>query len=288
MLYLVKYQCYDPSAGRDIQRWVIREKRKLHSVCLCVCSSARSKNRCSTACSVLLSKHYTWHVTPDAVHISPLRATTPATVGSTDAWLCCWKITIIYIKLYKTCKMTQTWVLLLVSAGLLVSGTDKSWLGVSPSMMNRRSKNQEARLSSLESFSFSQRWVLITGILPSVPLYRLPLCQRCPTCDVRVRFVDVHLQSRSPDTPALGFVRIPLLLYLTFWTTQGPEIVALTQAQSDRPDSCVCCGNHGCTHTRTRTLGLKPDLPLRQTDADQIESPCLFLMISKVQWATWL
>lgn len=28
----------------------------------------------------------------------------------------------------------------------------------------------------------------------------------------------------SPDTPALCFVRIPVLLYLTFWTTQVPEI----------------------------------------------------------------
>lgn len=50
-------------------------------------------------------------------------------------------------------------------------------------------------------------------------------CLRCVCWFVHIlSVVDIRLQPCSPDTPTVCFVRIPMLLYLTFWTTQGPEI----------------------------------------------------------------
>lgn len=88
-------------------------------------------------------------------------------------------------------------------------------------------------------FSLSQRWVHVALLLSLSTASRL----------WRVRwFMDVHHHPPSPDTPTLCFVRVPTLLYLTFWTKQDPEIVTVTQAQSNRLGSCVCCGNRGRTH----------------------------------------
>lgn len=83
-----------PTPGQAFQWWLIRGNRKLHSVCLCVhmcialhnvcvsvCSSARTKNRCSAAFSVLLSKHNTWHGHNYSYCLSLIRTITPGIVG---------------------------------------------------------------------------------------------------------------------------------------------------------------------------------------------------------------
>lgn len=101
--------------------------------------------------------------------------------------------------------MTQTSVLLFVSVGSVASGAAKSWFGDSPSMMNQRLKTRSPSVLP-RKFSFSQRWVLITGILPSVSLYRPPLCQRCPVCDMHV-FVCGY----PPSTPFTRHPRPPPL-----------------------------------------------------------------------------
>lgn len=80
MLYLVKYQYYDlhrvrPFSGDS------SEGIGNSTVCVCVCSSARTKNRCSAAFSVLLSKHNTWHGHNYSYCLSLIRTITPGIVG---------------------------------------------------------------------------------------------------------------------------------------------------------------------------------------------------------------
>lgn len=263
-----------------------REKETPQCVALPnVCLSARSKNRCNTAFSVLLSKHYSWHLTPDFVLIAPLRTTTPATVGLTDAWLCCWKVqSYIKCKWHKPgccCSYRWDWLpQVQINPGSVI--LHPWWI---------QGQEPGAPLSSLESFHSVRGESSSQESCPVSLSTVFPLCQRCPVCDMCVflcGYPPSTLFTRHPRPPLCedSFASLSDLLNNSGSWNRHTDIGAVQRARQLRLLWKPRLYTH--THTRARVLALTPDLPLRQTDVDLIKSLCLFMMISKVQWEIWL
>lgn len=87
--------------------------------------------------------------------------------------------------------------------------------------------------------------------LPFSPsLSALPLCLRCVCFGVCGLWIS-SFNPFYPTPPALCFVRIPMLLYLTFWTTQGPEIEPQWHRRSPTGQTAASAVETVAVHTHT-------------------------------------